>query len=121
MPTSTLPPLTPRPYSAASIRKYLSDGERLYNLGQFDSAILEFDQIILDRSLESEGSQEAYTWRAKSHVALGNWKEALLDVGAALAADPTGVADYHLRDDVYKALNVEQFRLRAKIYMELDR
>ena len=120
MPTSTLPPLTPRPYSVASIRKYLSDGERLYNLGQFDSAILEFDQIILDRPLESEGSQEAYTWRAKSHVALGNWKEALLDVGAALAADPTGVEDYHLRDDVYKALNVEQFRLRAKIYMELN-
>jgi hypothetical protein len=120
MPTSTLPPLTPRPYSLTSIRQYLSDGQRLYSLGRFDAAILEFNQIILGRRSGSEGSKEAYTWRAKSHIALGNWRAALKDVGEALAVDPTGLEDYHWRDDVYKTLNVELFRLRAKIYMELN-
>ena len=120
MPTSTLPPLTPRPYSVTSIRQYLSDGQRLYNLGQFDAAILEFDQIKLASFTKPEDRQEAYTWRAKSHVALGNWKEALFDVGEALDVDPTSVGGYLQRGDVYKTLNVELFRLRATIYMELN-
>jgi len=120
MPKSTLPPLTPRPHSVTSIRQYLSDGQRLYNLGQFDAAILEFDQIILARRMEPEDRQEAYTWRAKSHVALGNWSEAILDVGKALAVDPTSAEGYRQRGDVYKTLNVELFRLRVTIYMELN-
>jgi hypothetical protein len=120
MPTSTLPPLTPRPYSLTSIRRYLSDGQRLYNLGQFDAAILEFDQIKLASFTKPEDRIEAYFGQAKSHAALGNWEEARLYVGEALAVDPTGLEDYHWRDDVYKTLNVELFRLRAKIYMELN-
>ncbi|SVD78039.1 uncharacterized protein METZ01_LOCUS430893, partial [marine metagenome] len=120
MPTSTLPPLTPRPYSVTSIRQYLSDGQRLYKLGQFDAAILELDQIRLASFTKPEDRIEAYFWQAKSHVALGNWSEALKDVGRALAVDPTGLEDYHWRDDVYKTLNVELFRLRATIYMESD-
>jgi tetratricopeptide (TPR) repeat protein len=77
-----------------SIRKYLSDGQLLYNLGQFEAAILEFDQIIRLKSTQSESRQEAYAWRAKSHVALGNWREALFDVGVALDIDPTNVEEY---------------------------
>ena len=120
MPTSTLPPLTPRAYSVTSIQQYLSDGQRLYNLGKFDAAILEFDQIIRLQSTRPESLQEAYAWRAKSHVALGNWREALLDVGEALAINPTDVEGYRQLGDAYKTLNVELFRLRATIYMELN-
>ena len=120
MPTSTLPPLTPRPYSVTSIQQYLLDGQRLYNLGQFDAAILEFDQIKLASFTKPEDRQEAYFWQAKSHVALGNWYEALSLVGEALAIDPTNVEGYRQRGDVYKTLNVELFRLRATIYMELN-
>jgi tetratricopeptide (TPR) repeat protein len=82
--------------------------------------MLEFNQIILSRRSGSEGSQEAYTWRAKSHIALGNWRAALKDVGEALAVDPTDVEGYRGRGDAYKTLNVELFRLRATIYMELN-
>ena len=121
MPTSTLPPLTPRPYSETSNRQYLSDGQRLYNLGQFDAAFLELDQAItLSQRMQPLDRQEAYTWRAKSHVALGNWREALLDVGEALAINPTDVEGYRKLGDAYKTLNVELFRLRAAIYMELN-
>ena len=70
--------------------------------------------------MKPEDRQEAYTWRAKSHVALGNWMEALLDVGEALAVDPTDVEGYRQRGDAYKTLNVELFRLHATIYMELN-
>ena len=70
--------------------------------------------------MKPEDRQEAYTWRAKSHVALGNWMEALLDVGKALAVDPTSTEDYRQRGDVYKTLNVELFRLRVTSYMELN-
>ena len=56
----------------------------------------------------------------KSHVALGNWYEALSLVGEALAIDPTNVEGYRQRGDAYKTLNVELFRLRATIYMELN-
>ena len=118
MPTSTLPPLTPRPNSLTSIRQYLSDGQRLYDLGRFDAAIQAFDQIKLQSFAQPEDRQAAYTWQAKSHVALGNWKEALLDVGEALAIDPTSLEEYGRRGDAYKTLNVEGFRLRATIYME---
>ena len=64
MPTSTLPPLTPRPYSVTSIRQYLSDGQRLYNLGQFDAAILEFDQI----KLASRGLGDVYKRQNKASI-----------------------------------------------------
>ena len=120
MPTSTLPPLTPRPYSVTSIRQYLSDGQRLYNLGRFDAAILEFDQIKLASFTKPEDRIEAYFGQAKSHVALGNWNEARLYVGEGLAVDPTDVEEYGRRGDAYKTLNVELFRLRAKIYMEFN-
>jgi len=121
MPTSTLPPLTPRPSSETSNRQYLSDGQRLYNSGQFDAAILELDQAItLGQQMQPQDRQEVYAWRAKSHVALGNWREALLDVGEALAIDPTDVESYRKRGDVYQTLNVELFRLRAAIYMEMN-
>ena len=120
MPTSTLPPLTPRPYSVTSIRQYLSDGQRLYDLGRFDAAILEFDQIKLASFTKPEDRIEAYFGQAKSHVALGNWNEARLYVGEGLAVDPTDVEEYGRRGDAYKTLNVELFRLRAKIYMELN-
>jgi tetratricopeptide (TPR) repeat protein len=120
MPTSTLPPLTPRPNSLTSIRQYLSDGQRLYDLGRFDAAIQAFDQIKLQSFAQPEDRQAAYTWQAKSHVALGNWNEALLAVGEALAIDPTSVEGYRHLVDAYKTLNVERFRLRATIYMELN-
>ena len=120
MPTSTLPPLTPRPYSVTSIQQYLSDGQRLYNLGQFDAAILEFDQIKLASFTKPEDRIEAYFGQAKSYIALGNWEEARLYVGEGLAVDPTDVEEYGRRGDAYKTLNIELFRLRAKIYMELN-
>lgn len=120
MPTPTLPPLLPRPYSVESISRYLADGQRLYHLAQFDEAILEFDQILLGFRIEPEFRQEAYTWRAKSQIALGNWSDALLDVGEALAIDPTDLLEYQQRNARYQTLNIELFRLRSKIYMELD-
>jgi tetratricopeptide (TPR) repeat protein len=70
--------------------------------------------------MKPQDRQEAYTWRAKSYVALGNWREALLDVGEALAIDPTDVDGYRQRGDTYQTLNVELFRLRAAIYMEMN-
>ena len=103
-----------------SIRQYLSDGQRLYDLGRFDAAILEFDQIKLAPFTKPEDRIEAYLGQAKSHVALGNWNEARLYVGEALAIDPTDVEEYGRRGDAYKTLNVGLFRLRATIYMELN-
>ena len=81
---------------------------------------LEFDQILLGFRIEPEFRQEAYTWRAKSQIALGNWSDALLDVGEALAIDPTDLLEYQQRNARYQTLNIELFRLRSKIYMELD-
>ena len=95
---------TPTPAAAptpAPLSHFL-EGQRLYELGFYDSAILEFAQAIeKDREIE-----QAYAWRGRSHFELAKYQLAISDLSQALLRDTTDVDFYRWRGDSYIGLKI---------------
>ena len=96
------PTPTPRPTATPSPLSNLLEGQRLFDLGLFDSAIVEFTQAIAsDREFG-----QAYAWRGRSNFELGKFREAVDDLRQALLRDPTDVNFYRWRGDSYTGLKI---------------
>ena len=91
LPTATAIPLTP-----------LLEGQRLFDLGLFDSAIIEFSKTI------SAGRDfgQGYAWRGRSYLELAKYQEAIADLSQAVLRDTTDANFYRWRGDTYIAAEI---------------
>lgn len=84
---------TPIPTPTPAQLSHVLEGQRLFGLGFYDSAIAEFTLAIeIDREYAV-----AYHWRATSYSRLGNHQKALTDINQALLRDPTNLDLYRWR------------------------
>ncbi len=96
------PTATPRPTATPTSLSHQLEGERLFDIGLFDSAIVEFNQAIIgDRDFS-----KAFAWRGRSNLELGNFRDAIADISQAIIADETVVDYYRWRGESYTALKI---------------
>jgi S1-C subfamily serine protease len=93
---------TPIPTPTPTPLSHLLEGQRLYDLGFYDSAIVEFTLIIV----KEPDNADAYNWRANSHFQLGEFRKALLDVNQSLLWNPTNLELYRLRGFAHYELGI---------------
>lgn len=93
---------TPIPTPTPTPLSHLLEGQKLYGLGFYDSAIVEFTlaiEIDLDYAV-------AYDWRANSNYKLGNYRQALADINQSLLREPTNIDLYRLRGNSHFELGI---------------
>ncbi|MBV9615625.1 MAG: tetratricopeptide repeat protein [Ktedonobacteraceae bacterium] len=103
--------------------EWLDEGNRLYNIGQFQDALLAFENAIqIDPTFA-----DAYEGKTSALCALGRYQEALTSVETALQLDPNYAASYNDKGDILyefksyedalgyyqRALNLEPDNLEA--------
>lgn len=84
---------TPIPTPTPTPLSHVLEGQRLYKLGFYNSAIAEFT-LAIEIDLEYA---VAYHWRADSYLQLGNYRQSLADISQALLRDPTNLELYRIR------------------------
>ena len=97
-----VPTPTPRPTATPTPLSLLEEGQRLFDLGLFDAAIVEFSQAIIN---DTEFGQ-AYAWRGRSYFELGRFQDAIADLSQAVLRDTTDPNFYRWRGDSYTGLNI---------------
>jgi len=98
-PTPTPVPPTPTP----SPRSYVTEGQRLYHLGLFDLAIVQFTFAIYG----NPNYPLAYNERGASYYQLGQYQRALQDFYQVIGLQPTGDR-YQWRGNTYNKLGKYQ-------------
>jgi len=96
------PTPTPKPTATPTSLSHLAEGQRLFDLGLFDSAAVEFTQSIV----KGREFGLAYAWRGRAKLELGDFREAVLDISQALEWDATIVDFYRWRGDSYTGLRI---------------
>jgi len=96
-PTPTpLPTATPLPLSP------LLEGQRLFDLGLYDAAIVELSGVIATGGDFGRG----YAWRGRSYLELAKYQEAIADLSQAVLRDSTVPDFYRWRGDTYIAAKI---------------
>ncbi len=76
--------------------EWLDEGNRLYNMGQFQDAFQAFENAIqMDPTFA-----DAYEGKTSALCALGRYQEALISVETALKLDPNYAASYNDKGDI---------------------
>lgn len=76
--------------------EWLDEGNRLYNMGQFQDALQAFENAIqIDPTFA-----DAYEGKTSTLCALGRYQEALASVETALKLDPSYAASYNDKGDI---------------------
>lgn len=76
--------------------EWLDEGNRLYNMGQFQDALVAFENgIQIDPTFA-----DAYEGKTSALCALGRYQEALVSVETALKLDPSYAASYNDKGDI---------------------
>ncbi len=76
--------------------EWLDEGNRLYNIGQFQDALQAFENAIqIDPTFA-----DAYEGKTSTLCALGRYQEALTSVETALKLDPSYAASYNDKGDI---------------------
>ena len=104
--TGVLPPSSNSPMSTETatptLSSYLTEGQRLYDQGIFDLAIVQFDNAI-----EIDSNALAYGWRGSAYYALGQYQRAIQDYDQAIRLEPNAVG-YNNRGAAYSWLSLWQ-------------
>ena len=83
--SSTFPPdSTASIFEKGTAKYYISEGQRLYNEGDYRLSLVKFREALT----KDEGNAEATYWLAECHLALGNYEKAQSYLEEALAKDP---------------------------------
>ena len=71
--SSTFPPdSTASIFEKGTAKYYISEGQRLYNEGDYRLSLVKFREALT----KDEGNAEATYWLAECHLALGNYEKA---------------------------------------------
>ncbi len=116
-PTLTVAPQTPSNPSSSSDNLY-EQGNRLFEQGNYQGALVAFNQVI---AINPENA-EAYVSRSYARYVLRDYREALEDANRAISLNSSLVNAYAVRGIVHHALRNYQGELAdANLIIRLDR